>query len=115
MVGEWFHVGNSYRLDGRRLDTGTCGTLASKTEQHPMKFTIRDLFLLTLVVALALGWLVDHWRASAREAQWERAFEQSLQALSKLSQKDTDFDTPSGIWQIVPEHKDVNNKVVKPR
>ena len=27
-----------------------------------MKFTIRDLFLVTLIAALAVGWGVDHWR-----------------------------------------------------
>ena len=27
-----------------------------------MKFSIRDLFLVTLIVALAVGWGVDHWR-----------------------------------------------------
>jgi hypothetical protein len=27
-----------------------------------VRFTIRDLLWLTLVVALCLGWSVDHWR-----------------------------------------------------
>ena len=27
-----------------------------------MKFSIRDLFLLTVIVALVLGWWADHWR-----------------------------------------------------
>ena len=30
----------------------------------PMKFTIRDLFLVTVIVALVLGWWVDHVRQS---------------------------------------------------
>jgi hypothetical protein len=32
----------------------------------PMKFTIRELFLLTLVVAACLGWIVDRQRVSAK-------------------------------------------------
>ncbi len=29
-----------------------------------MKFSIRDLVLLTVIVALVLGWVIDHWRVS---------------------------------------------------
>lgn len=38
-----------------------------------MKFTIRDLLLVTLIVALAVGWWVDHRRQAklTREAQIE--------------------------------------------
>ena len=32
-----------------------------------MKFTIRDLFLVTVIVALVLGWCVDHWRMVGEE------------------------------------------------
>lgn len=39
-----------------------------------MKFTIRDLFLITLVVAVSLGWLVDRSRLAARDAEWEESF-----------------------------------------
>ena len=79
-----------------------------------MKFTIRDLLLVTALVALSLGWLVDHWRAAAREKQLEREFKRSLQALSHHVQEPVTFDAPSGTWRVVPE-KDVSNKVVKPR
>jgi len=30
-----------------------------------MKFSIRDLFLVTVIVALVLGWWVDHRRQAA--------------------------------------------------
>jgi hypothetical protein len=37
-----------------------------------MKFSLRDLFLVTVIVALVLGWDVDHWRtASERMEQWQ--------------------------------------------
>jgi len=80
-----------------------------------MKFTIREMMLVTLVVAVMLGWLVDHWRAAARDAQWEQAFDESLRELVTFSPKDTGFDTPTGHWRIIPKHKDVSNKVIKPR
>ena len=31
-----------------------------------MKFTIRDLFLVTMVVAILVAWWLDHWRLSER-------------------------------------------------
>lgn len=39
-----------------------------------MKFSLRDLFLATLIVALALGWWIDH-RRQAAEADSLRAAE----------------------------------------
>ena len=39
-----------------------------------MKFSIRDLFLVTMIVALAVGWGVDRWRqASLLKAQEQDA------------------------------------------
>ena len=70
-----------------------------------MKFSIREILLVTLVVAVLLGWLVDHWRAAAREAAWERVFSQSLNALSELVQEDMGFDTPDGPWRVIPKEK----------
>ncbi|MCE9525391.1 MAG: hypothetical protein K8R36_04990 [Planctomycetales bacterium] len=29
-----------------------------------MKFSIRDLFLVTVIAALTLGWAIDHWRSA---------------------------------------------------
>jgi hypothetical protein len=39
---------------------------------YPMKFSIRDLLLATMIVALSLGWWVDHWRLSSRITEIER-------------------------------------------
>ena len=48
-----------------------------------MKFTIRDLFLVTVVVALVLGWAVDHHR-SVRTAQRANRAEQISAALERV-------------------------------
>ena len=37
-----------------------------------MKFSIRDLQLVTLTVAVLFGWLVDHWRMSRVISEIER-------------------------------------------
>lgn len=43
-----------------------------------MKFSIRDLLLLTVIVALTLGWWLDH-RRSANELAVEREFRSKLE------------------------------------
>ena len=66
-----------------------------------MKFSIRDLLLVTVIVALALGWWVDHRRAVAREAAWEACFQSALEKLSFHAQQEAEtFDSPSGVWRI---------------
>jgi hypothetical protein len=42
-----------------------------------MKFSIRDLFLVTVIVALALAWYADHQRFAA-EVSKEREFRSNL-------------------------------------
>jgi hypothetical protein len=83
-----------------------------------MKFTIREMMLIIFVVAVLLGWLVDHWRTAAnnaaREAQWERELERSLTALSRHSPEEMDFDTPNGSWHVFPVLP-VTPRDVKPR
>ena len=38
-----------------------------------MKFSIRDLLLVTVIVALGLGWLADHWRQIAKRNEAEES------------------------------------------
>ena len=33
-----------------------------------MKFSIRDMLLLTMIVALILGWWLDHWRHASEDS-----------------------------------------------
>ncbi len=65
-----------------------------------MKFSIRDLLLITVIVAVSLGWLVDHWRAAARDAAWERQFEEAMDKLSIADGREHVFDTPGGPWSV---------------
>jgi hypothetical protein len=37
-----------------------------------MKFSIRDLLLVTVIVALAVGWWLDRARIAPREEHWRR-------------------------------------------
>lgn len=68
-----------------------------------MKFAIRDLFLLTLVVAVSLGWWVDHQRAAKRDVEWETQFERALQLLSPHTREVLSFETPDGAWSVIPD------------
>jgi hypothetical protein len=52
-----------------------------------MKFTIRDLFLITAFVAVSLGWWLDRSRLPARDAAWEQSFQLALERLSFLVRK----------------------------
>jgi hypothetical protein len=44
-----------------------------------LRFTIRDLFWLTLVVALAVGWWID-----AKELRWLRAEKEGIEQMRAL-------------------------------
>jgi hypothetical protein len=66
-----------------------------------MKFSIRDLFLVTMIVALAVGWwVVDRSRLAARYAQGEESFRKAMTSLSFEIATEHDFDTPSGLWTV---------------
>ena len=38
-----------------------------------MRFSIRDLLLVTVIVALSVGWVVDHWRIEEEKRRLERS------------------------------------------
>jgi hypothetical protein len=42
-----------------------------------MKFSIRDLLLVTVIVALAIGWCLDHW---LQRLEVQRAQESQIQS-----------------------------------
>lgn len=69
-----------------------------------MRFTIREMLLVTLVVAVLLGWLVDHWQAaanaSANDAAWEKCFDAAAQHISNFARKGASFETPAGSWRV---------------
>jgi hypothetical protein len=66
-----------------------------------MKFTIREMMLVILVVAVLLGWWIDHRAAAGRERSWEQAFQKALETLSFHVQKDAvTVESPSGSWTI---------------
>jgi hypothetical protein len=35
------------------------------------RFSIRDVLWLTVVVGLAIGWGLDHWRLAHKAGEWE--------------------------------------------
>jgi hypothetical protein len=65
-----------------------------------MKFSIRNLLLITLVVAISLGWWIDRSRLAARDAQWEESFRNALTGLSFEIQTEHSFETPGGLWTM---------------
>ena len=65
-----------------------------------MKFSIRDLLLITVIVAVALGWLVDRSRLAARDVEWEKCFSKAMVSLSFEIATEHTFDTPNGVWTV---------------
>ena len=54
-----------------------------------MRFTIRDLLLLTLVVGLAVGWGVDHWAMASAEWREKAVYRSGAAHALKLRFADT--------------------------
>jgi hypothetical protein len=73
-----------------------------------MKITIREMMLVILVVAVLLGWLVDHGAAvakqAARDAAWDKAVESlGLRLIAPREDPPPDeitVETPNGPWRI---------------
>ena len=61
-----------------------------------MKFSIRDLFLVTVIVALVLGWGIDHSHAANREAHWRHMAVDFALKLAGVTDKPVEIMTPSG-------------------
>lgn len=59
-----------------------------------MRFSIRDILLLTVIVALATGWALDRWRLARRAAELELRsqqlrFEAEISRAEALLQRDS--------------------------
>ena len=65
-----------------------------------MKYSIRDLFLVTFIVALAAGWWVDRSRLTKQNVEWEKQFEVMAGKLSMASLLEHTFETPGGPWSV---------------
>jgi hypothetical protein len=65
-----------------------------------MRFTIRDLLWLTLVVALAVAWWVDRGRMAARfsdrDRAWRESVDKSLSEIATRTGQDARIETPDG-------------------
>ena len=60
------------------------------------RFTIRDLLWLTVVVALAAGWLVDQYRSYRRELKWDECVSSLGRRLAGHENQQVVVDTPYG-------------------
>jgi hypothetical protein len=62
-----------------------------------MKFSIRDLFLVTVIVALVLGWGIDHRQQYAKEQQTAKDRDHALGERKSLQQslKEHGFESRS--------------------
>ena len=62
-----------------------------------MKFTIRDLLLLTVIVALAVGWWLDRRTADLHYAEFQESFHKEMSAFLKEGQY-VHIKSPKGGW-----------------
>ncbi len=67
-----------------------------------LRFTIRDLLWLTVVVALGVAWWVDRGRMAARfsdrDRAWRESVDKSLSEIATRTGQDARIVTPDGEW-----------------
>jgi hypothetical protein len=59
-----------------------------------MKFSIRDLFLLTFIVTILVSWWIDHWQQAAEIERLNPSHELIWQNI---------LNTPSGPIDLMPK------------
>ena len=60
------------------------------------KFTIRELLLLTVIVAMGVGWWIDRSQAASREQYWRTAAVMYAFDLATATDKPVEFVMPDG-------------------
>ena len=67
------------------------------------KFTLRDLFLMTALVAMACGWCVDHRRIESRNRELNAAIRELGQAMESHGfLLNVDMETGKTSWSFDP-------------
>ena len=67
------------------------------------RFSIRELMLVTLVVALAVGWWAERSKRAARDAEWEKCSLDMGTTLIIDSKRSFTFRTPTSEWRVNPD------------
>jgi hypothetical protein len=71
-----------------------------------MKFSTRDLFLVTLIVALAVGWWVDRSRLALANSQLESEFEELRVGIEvdevRMMAMERKLDSLEPAWRTLP-------------
>ena len=76
-----------------------------------MKFTLRDLFFITALVAMACGWWLDHRRIEARDREFNAAMRELGQAMHEHGfQFNVDTKTGQTSWSFSPYPFDTPNR-----
>jgi hypothetical protein len=67
-----------------------------------VKFSIRDLLLVTVIVALAVGWWIDHRNAAVREAKLKSEYDEFAETSATLFDKLAREKPRSGFEKYLP-------------